>query len=123
MNNTAEAPRPPSPMEFGSMPLDPLYAWGVSYEPVETLIERTAAYIETLASESYQQNKEFTEEELIERFQNFFKQLVADGIVEEIPTTPEEKKQWAILRPKQWAHAQNVRIRRIVSWWKNSGHA
>jgi hypothetical protein len=36
---------PPNPMEFGSMPLDPVYAWGIVLEPVETMIEHTTAFI------------------------------------------------------------------------------
>ena len=51
-NSDSLSPRPPSPMEFGSMPLDPVYGWGLVFEPVETLIERTAAYIEQLAQEA-----------------------------------------------------------------------
>ncbi len=112
--------RPPSPMEFGSMPIDPFYVWGISYEPVEVLIERTSAYIEALADEAYQQDKEFTPEELVERFQAFFRQLVAEGVVTETPAPPEERKRWKILTPRQWAHAQNARIKRIVAWRKES---
>jgi len=115
---TDTAPRPPSPMEFGSMPLDPFYAWGVTYEPIEVLIERTAQYIETLAQEAYAEGKTFTEEELVERFQSYFQELVANGVVTEQPTPTEERRRWRILSPKQWARAQNARIKRIVAWWQ-----
>ena len=121
MNQEEFSPRPPSPMEFGSMPLDPFYAWGISYEPVEILIEHTATYIEELALEAYREEKEFTAKELITRFQAFFKRLVEQGVVEEIPSSPEERNRWEILRPKKWAEAQNARIKRIVAWWKLQG--
>lgn len=120
---TDMAPRPPSPMEFGSMPIDPFYAWGISYEPIEVLIEHTAAYIEELALEAYREDKVFTEDVLIERFQALFARLIAQGRVQEAPAPPEERKRWKILTPKQWARAQNVRIRRIVAWWKAQGKA
>ncbi len=115
---TVQDVRPPSPMEFGSMPLDPFYAWGISYEPLEILIERTSDYIETLAKEAYAEDKEFTENELIERFQAFFQQLVDEGLVRAIPTPPETRDRWRIVRPRQWARAQNARIKRIVAWWQ-----
>jgi hypothetical protein len=115
--------RPPSPMEFGSMPLDPLYAWGVRYEPIEVLINRTATYIETLALEAYQENKIFTEEEVIRRFQAFFQLLVEENVLTKQELPSEERKRWRIVRPKQWAHAQNTRIKRIVEWWKAQAKA
>ena len=112
------APRPPSPMEFGSMPLDPFYAWGISYEPLEVLIEETAACIEALGLEAYREDKVFTEEELIVRFQALFAQLVEQGRVQPAPAPPEEQRRWKILTPKQWARAQNARVNHIAAWWK-----
>ncbi len=115
---SAQTIRPPSPMEFGSMPLDPLYAWGICYEPIETLIKRTAAYIEELAREAYQEDKVFTEDEIIRRFQAFFQNLVNENVLVKQKLSSEERKRWRIVRPKQWAQAQNARIKRIVEWWK-----
>jgi hypothetical protein len=115
---STETVRPPSPMEFGSMPLDPLYAWGIRYEPIEVLIKRTAAYIEELAQEAYQGDKVYTEKEIIKRFQAFFQDLVDENILIKHELSSEERKRWKIVRPKQWAQAQNARIKRIVEWWK-----
>jgi hypothetical protein len=110
-------------MEFGSMPLDPLYAWGVRYEPIEVLINRTATHIEALALEAYQENKTFTEEEVIRRFQAFFQQLVEENVLTKQELPPEERKRWRIVRPRQWAQAQNARIKRIIGWWKAQAEA
>lgn len=119
MENLSKQPvRPPSPMEFGSMPLDPLYAWGIRYEPVEVLIKHTATYIEELALEAYQEDKTFTEKEIIRRFQAFFQHLVTENTLTKQELSPAERKRWRIVRPKQWAQAQNARIKRIVGWWK-----
>ena len=71
--------RSPSPMEFGSMPLDPVYGWSRVYEPVETLIEKTAVYIEQLAREVYQRGESYTDEELERKFLAFWDRLVAEG--------------------------------------------
>ena len=35
-----------SPMEFGSTPLDPIYAWSIVLEPVETMIEHISGFID-----------------------------------------------------------------------------
>jgi len=117
-SQSTQTARPPSPMEFGSMPLDPFYTWGISYEPVEVLIEHTAAYIEELALDAYQTDTTFTEDELVEQFQAFFQQLVETGVVREVTTSAEERRRWSILSPRKWAKAQNARIKRIVMWWK-----
>lgn len=110
-------PRPPSPMEFGSMPLDPVYGWGMVFEPVETLINETAAYIEQLAREVYERGEEFSDEELEERFFSFWERLVAEGRLRRLPDRPPEFGR-AILGPRRWLRAQRIRIRRLVEYWR-----
>ncbi len=110
-------PRPPSPMEFGSMPLDPVYGWGVVYEPVEVLIEETSAYIERLAREVYERGEEFDDDELEKRFFAFWDRLVAEGRLRRLPDRPPEFGR-AILGRRRWLRAQQIRIRRLVEYWR-----
>jgi hypothetical protein len=111
---TDETGQSASPLEFGSMPLDPVYAWGIVLEPVETLVEQTAAYIEQLACESHERGAEFGDEELEQRFLAFFDRLVEDGTLTRLPDAdPAHGK--AILGPRRWLRAQRIRINRIVA--------
>jgi hypothetical protein len=110
----------PSPMEFGSMPLDPIYAWGIVLEPVETLIEHTAAFIEQLAMETYERGEEFDDEELERRFLAFFDRLVQEGTLTRLPDAPPEMGR-RILGPRRWLRAQRIRINRIVAHWREHG--
>ena len=113
-------PHSPSPMEFGSMPLDPIYAWGIVLEPVETLIERTAGFIEQLARETYEHSEEYSDEELERRFLAFFDQLVAEGTLTRQPDAPPEMGR-RILGPRRWLRAQRIRINRLVEYWREHG--
>jgi hypothetical protein len=105
----------PNPIEFGSMPLDPIYAWGIVLEPVETLVERTAGFIEQLARESLERGQEFDldDEELEQRFLAFFDQLVQEGTLTRLPDAPPEMGR-RILGPRRWLRAQRIRINRLV---------
>lgn len=115
-----EPVRPPSPMEFGSMPLDPIYGWGFVFEPVETLIKETAAYIEELAREVYRRGAEFSDEELQSRFFALWDRLIAEGKLQRLPDAPPEFGR-AILGPRRWLRAQRIRIRRLVEYWRATG--
>jgi hypothetical protein len=117
-----ETSSPPNPMEFGSMPLDPVYAWGIVLEPVETMIERTSAFIEQLARESFERGEgfEFDDEELERRFLDFFDQLVEEGTLTRLPDAPPEMGR-RILGPRRWLRAQRIRINRIVAYWREHG--
>ncbi|HEC35079.1 MAG TPA: hypothetical protein ENI39_00925 [Anaerolineae bacterium] len=115
--NKSEEPRPPSPMEFGSMPLDPVYGWGLVFEPVETLINETAAYIEQLAREVYERGEEFDDKELEKRFLALWDRLVGEGKLRRLPDRPPEFGR-AILGPRRWLRAQRIRIRRLVAHWR-----
>jgi hypothetical protein len=112
----------PSPAEFGSMPLDPIYAWGIVLEPVETLVERTAGFIEQLARESFERGQEFdiSDQELEQRFLAFFDQLVQEGTLTRLPDAPPEMGR-RILGPRRWLRAQRIRIRRLVEYWHERG--
>jgi hypothetical protein len=103
-------------MEFGSMPLDPVYAWGIVLEPVEALIELTVAFIEQLARETAERGEEFDDEELERRFLDFFDRMVAEGTLTRLPDAPPEMGR-RILGPRRWLCAQRIRINRIVAHW------
>ncbi|MFQ6101815.1 MAG: hypothetical protein ACE5OS_11370 [Anaerolineae bacterium] len=111
---------PPNPMEFGSMPLDPVYAWGLVLEPVETLITHTAGFIEQLAREAYERGEEFDETELERRFLAFFDRLVEDGTLTRLPDAPPEMGR-RILGPRRWLRAQRIRINRLAEYWREHG--
>jgi len=115
-----EKPNPPSPMEFGSMPLDPIYAWGIVLEPVETLIERTTGFIEQLARETYERGEEFDDEELERRFLAFFDQLVKEGTLTRLPDADPAMGR-RILGPRRWLRAQRIRMNRLVEHWREHG--
>jgi len=112
--------RRPIPMEFGSMPLDPVYAWGIVLEPVETLIEHTAGFIEQLARETYERGEEFSLEELERRFLAFFDRLVQEGTLTRLPDAPPEMGR-RILGPRRWLRAQRIRINRTAAHWREHG--
>ena len=118
MDNT----RRPNLMEFGSMPLDPIYAWGIVLEPVETLIERTCGFIEQLAREAYERGQEFDyeDEELEQRFLAFFDQLVQEGTLTRLPDADPAMGR-RILGPRRWLHAQRIRINRLADHWHEHG--
>jgi hypothetical protein len=109
-------------MEFGSMPLDPIYAWGIVLEPVETLIERTASFIEQLAREAYEHEEgfEYEDRELEQRFLAFFDRLVEEGVLTRLPDAPPEMGR-RILGPRRWLRAQRIRINRLVDYWRAHG--
>ncbi len=112
-----ETQHTPSPMEFGSMPLDPIYAWSIVLEPVETLIEHTSAFIKQLGRETYERGEAFTLEELEERFLAFFDRLVEEGTLTRKPDAdPAMGRQ--ILGPRRWLQAQRIRINRLADYWR-----
>jgi hypothetical protein len=106
----------PSPMEFSSLPLDPIYAWGIVLEPVETLIERTSDFVVQLARETYAGGGPTSDEELERRFRSFFDRLVAEGTLRRRPDAPPEMGR-QILGPRRWLRAQQIRIERLIKYW------
>jgi hypothetical protein len=107
-------------MEFGSMPLDPVYAWSIVLEPVETLIECTSGFIEHLARETYKRGEEFDDEELEQRFLAFFDQLVQEGTLTRLPDADPAMGR-RILGPRRWLRAQRIRINHLVAYWREHG--
>jgi hypothetical protein len=110
-------------MEFGSMPLDPIYAWGMVLEPVETLIERTGQFIVRLAQEALDQNRVLTQEDdeaLEKRFLAFFDQLVEEGTLTRLPDADPAMGR-SILGPRRWLRAQRIRINRLADHWREHG--
>jgi len=103
-------------------PLDPIYAWGIVLEPVETLIERTASFIEQLARETRERGESFSDEELEKRFIAFFERLVEDGTLRRLPDAPPEMGR-RILGPRRWLRAQRIRIERLVRLEGGEGEA
>ena len=99
------------------MPLDPVYAWSIVLEPVETLIECTADFIEQLAKETYERNVEFDDQELERRFLTFFDQLVEEGTLTRLPDADPTMGR-TILGPRRWLRAQRIRINKLVEYWR-----
>lgn len=104
------------------MPIDPIYAWSLVLEPVEIMIEKTAAFVEHLAWESYEQARGFDDAELEKRFLDFFDQLVEDGTLRRLPDADPTMGRH-ILGPKRWLRAQRIRIGRLVAYWREHGGA
>jgi hypothetical protein len=103
-------------MEVSSLPLDPIYAWGIVLEPVETLIERTLHFIEQLARETYARGEPLSYDELERRFLTFFDHLVEEGTLRRLPDAPPEMGR-RILGPRRWLRAQQIRIEHLVTYW------
>ncbi|TET49140.1 MAG: hypothetical protein E3J64_10100 [Anaerolineales bacterium] len=103
--------------EFGSMPLDPIYAWGIVLEPVETLINETTAYILELSREAYDKAEEFDLEALETRFLAFFDRLVEEGTLRRLPDADPAMGR-RILGPRRWLRAVQLRINRTVATWR-----
>jgi hypothetical protein len=107
-------------MEFSSLPLDPIYAWGIVLEPVETLIERTSDFVVQLARETYARGEPISDDELEGRFLGFFDRLVEEGTLRRRPDAPPEMGR-QILGPRRWLRAQQIRIERLVKYWVEHG--
>ena len=120
MNQDTTPSSHPNPMEFGSMPLDPVYAWSIVLEPVETLVERTSGFIEELARETYERGEEFEDQELEQRFLAFFDRLVQEGTLTRLPDADPAMGR-RILGPHRWLRAQRIRINRLVAHWHEYG--
>ena len=119
---TGEQKERPSLMEFSSLPLDPIYAWGMVLEPVETLIRRTSDFVELLARETAARGESMSDAELERRFLDFFDDLVEEGTLRRLPDAPPELGR-QILGPRRWVRAQRIRIERLVQHWAEQGEA
>ena len=119
-SGTGEQKARPSLMEFSSLPLDPIYAWGMVLEPVETLIRRTSDFVELLARETAARGESMSDAELERRFLDFFEGLVEAGTLRRLPDAPPELGR-QILGPRRWVRAQRIRIQRLVQHWAEQG--
>jgi len=99
------------------MPLDPIYAWGIVLEPVETMIERTSDFLVELAREAYERGEPLDDEELEDRFLAFFDRLVEEGTLRRLPDAPPEMGR-RILGPRRWLEAQRIRMDRLIEHWR-----
>ena len=106
-----------SMMELSSMPLDPIYAWGIVLEPVEVLVEETSRFVADLARQTWERGESFSDEELEHRFLAFFDRLVEAGTLRRLPDAPPEMGR-RILGPRRYLEAQRIRIRRLVEHWE-----
>ena len=79
-----------SSMELSSMPLDPIYAWGIVLEPVEVMIEETSMFVAHLARQTMERDEPFSDGELERRFLAFFERLVEEGTLRRPPDAPPE---------------------------------
>jgi len=104
-------------MELSSMPLDPIYGWGIVLEPVEVMVERTADFVAQLAEETCQRGEPISDEELERRFLAFFDRLVEEGTLRRLPDAPPEMGR-RILGPRRWLDAQRIRMRRLTDYWR-----
>jgi hypothetical protein len=120
VGNPADEIERPVAAEFGSMPIDPVYAWGIVLEPVEILISETAAYILELSREAYERREMPDIEELEERFLAFFDRLVQEGVLARLPDADPAMGR-RILGPRRWLRAIQARIRRTVALWQEKG--
>ena len=112
--------RRPTPMEFGSLPMDPMYAWGIRLEPMDKLIVELSNYVEQLAKETHDSGREFGEAELERLFLQWLEARVADGTFRRLPDERGPGRR-PVLGPRPWVRAQRTRIRRLVAWWKERG--
>ena len=120
MANQAEKTDGTVAREFGSMPLDPIYAWGIVLEPVETLICETAGYILELSQEAYERGEAPDLEELERRFLDFFDRLVEEGVLTRLPDADPAMGR-RVLGPRRWLRAVQARINRTVALWRERG--
>jgi len=104
-------------MEFGSLPLDPVYAWSLVLEPVETLIECTQHLIDRLARETLERGREFEEAELEQRFLTYYDRLVQEGVLTRLPDA-DPAMGARVLGPRRWLRAQRLRIRRLAAYYR-----
>jgi hypothetical protein len=119
-DNAQTQMRRPTPMEFGSMPLDPMYAWGIRYEPVGALIEGLSDLIEQLAKEQYESGTELSDEALEKRFMDWLDARVADGTLQRLNDDPDPVF-GRVLGPKRWLRSQRIRMARLIAWWQERG--
>ncbi len=110
----------PSALSFGSLPLDPLYAWGIRLEPAEDAIRAMAAFTESLAKEEFERGAAFGVDELEARFLAWIDAQAESGALTREDHA--DDAMWGkVLGPKRWLEAQRIRIDRLKAWWAENG--
>ena len=109
----------PTPVEDRSLPLDPAEVWGLQYEPREKMMQHLYDFIEQLALESYLNGPgfEFPHQELESRILTFLNALVEKGELNQASDKDIERS----VRVERWTQAQQMRIDRLVNWWRQQG--
>ena len=118
--NAGTDPEALSTMELSSMPLDPIYAWGIVLEPVEVMIEETSRFVAHLTRRTLERGEPFSDEELERRFLMFFDRLVEEGTLRRLPDAPPAMGR-RILGPRRWLEGQRIRMRRLMEHWEDDG--
>ena len=109
----------PTPVEDRSRPLDPAEVWGLQYEPREKMMQHLNDFIEQLALESYLNGPgfEFPHQELESRILTFLNALVEKGELNQASDKDIERS----VGVERWTQAQQMRINRLVNWWRQQG--
>ena len=109
----------PTPVEDRSLPLDPAEVWGLQYDPREKMIQHLNDFVEQLALESYLNDPgfEFPRQELESRILTFLNTLVEKG---ELNQTSDKEIERSV-GVERWTQAQQMRIDRLVNWWRQQG--
>jgi hypothetical protein len=83
------------------------------------MIQLLNDFIEQLALEAYHNGEgfEFSREELEPRFLAFFDRLVEEGELQRLEDAPRTHGR-SVLGPRRWIRAQQIRIKRLVDWWR-----
>ncbi len=101
--------RPFTERDVRDMLANPIYGYGIVLEPFETVIQRVEELQLHLAAERLARGAPFTPEELDERFQALFQQLVNDGTCVRGTDAP------AIVGKEMWLKSQQVAIERLAA--------
>ena len=109
----------PTPVEDRSLPLDPAGAWGLKYEPREKMVQHLNDFLEQLALESYLNGPgfEFPDQELESRVLAFLNLLVEKDELKQVSGKDIERSAGV----ERWTQAQQIRINRLVEWWRQQG--
>ncbi len=87
---------------------NPVYGYGIVLEPFDVAIAQVAALNRQLADEQRERGREFSLQELDQRFQKLFERLVNEGICKRGPDAP------PIVTKEEWLKAQQVAIGRLA---------
>ena len=86
---------------------NPIYGYGIVLEPFEAVVDAVMKYDRLLAGEQHRRGEPLSLDELDERFQQLFADLVNNSICTRGPDAP------AIVPKETWLKAHQVMIERI----------